>query len=90
MALHSKASNWGWVSNTDMDRHLDTMNSSVNFKDRKAAFDNMQRTFYEQATTIKLGDYFSLRGWRSNVKNVQKILPARLLGCDGGVMRAAA
>ena len=48
------------------------MNASANFKDRHAAFENVQRIFYEQVTSIKLGDYFSLRGWRSNVKNVQK------------------
>lgn len=69
---HSQSGNWGWFANPEMDRYLDAMNASANPKDRKAAFDNVQRVFYEQVTSIKLGDYFSLRGWRSNVKNVQK------------------
>ena len=69
---HSQSGNWGWFANPEMDRHLDAMNASPDLKDRKAAFDNVQRVFYEQVTSVKLGDYFSLRGWRSNVKNVQK------------------
>jgi peptide/nickel transport system substrate-binding protein len=74
---HSQSGNWGWFANPEMDRYLDAMNASANPKDRKAAFDNVQRVFYEQVTSIKLGDYFSLRGWRSNVKNLQKLyLPA--------------
>ncbi|MDR7419842.1 MAG: ABC transporter substrate-binding protein [Armatimonadota bacterium] len=69
---HSQSGNWGWFGHPDMDRYLDAMNASANFKDRKAAFDNVQRVFYEQVTSIKLGDYFSLRGWRSNVKGLQR------------------
>jgi peptide/nickel transport system substrate-binding protein len=70
---HSQSGNWGWFANPDMDRALDSMNTSANFKDRYAAFENVQRMFYEQVTSIKLGDYFSLRGWRSNVKNVPRV-----------------
>jgi peptide/nickel transport system substrate-binding protein len=69
---HSASGNWGWFANPEMDRYLEAMNASANPKDRKAAFDNVQRVFYEQVTSIKLGDYFSLRGWRSNVKGVRK------------------
>ncbi|MGQ0569485.1 MAG: ABC transporter substrate-binding protein [Armatimonadota bacterium] len=69
---HSASGNWGWFANPEMDRYLDAMNASANFKDRYEAFQNVQRVFYEQVTSIKLGDYFSLRGWRSNVKDVQK------------------
>jgi len=69
---HTASGNWGWFANPEMDRYLDAMNASANFKDRYEAFQNVQRVFYEQVTSIKLGDYFSLRGWRSNVKDVQK------------------
>jgi peptide/nickel transport system substrate-binding protein len=69
---HSASGNWGWFSHPEMDRYLDAMNATANFKDRYEAFQNVQRVFYEQVASIKLGDYFSLRGWRANVKDVQK------------------
>jgi peptide/nickel transport system substrate-binding protein len=69
---HSQSGAWGWVNSPEMDRYLDAMNTSAVFKERHAAFQNVQRVFHEQVIGLKLGDYFSLRGWRSNVKGVQK------------------
>lgn len=62
------SSSWpGWWSNPKMEEALGKFQSSVNLSDRKAAWSEIQRLFYEDVPAVKAGDFYGYHAMQKRV-----------------------
>lgn len=59
----------GWYNNPQVDQLIDQLAVTTNQDENKVIFDQLQKLYSQDVSTVKLGDMFALSASRNNVKN---------------------
>ena len=59
---------WQWVTDPELSRANQVLNTALTLDERKKAFADFQKRFYEFVPAIKLGDYGRYQATRANLK----------------------
>jgi peptide/nickel transport system substrate-binding protein len=71
LMLASMGDKWfGWWQNAQRDELVKKIGGELDDKKAAQSFADLQKLYYEEVPSVKVGDYFALRAARKNVKNV--------------------